>query len=183
MLIGTDYRIGEAYEGIWGLYGSYDYLAPQIFRMGSTALSLGTTGEWRIAPRVALRGTALAGVGFMTVSTINAINDETANHYGVAPQTSLLLRLIMSDRASLDLSGREYYVSRVSAGSRGGHDNVVRADATLTWRVHNQHGIALKYQLSRRDSSFPDLGEREQTRGTVGIYYTLLGRDRFGASE
>ncbi|HZQ62226.1 MAG TPA: DUF3943 domain-containing protein [Casimicrobiaceae bacterium] len=183
MLLGTDYRLGKNYEGIWGVYGSYDYLAPQVFRMASTALSLGTTGEWLVAPKIALRGTALAGMGFATVSTINGEHDETANHYGIAPQTSLSLRLIFGERASLDLTGREYYVSRVSGGSRGGHDNVVRGDATFVWRVAGRHGVALKYQVARRDSTFPDLGDRSQTRGTIGIYYTLLGRDRFAGSD
>ena len=37
-------RRASDYRGIWGLYGSYDYIAPQIFRVSSTALSLGTTG-------------------------------------------------------------------------------------------------------------------------------------------
>ena len=27
------------------------------------------------------------------------------------------------------------------------------------------------------------LGERTQTRGTIGLYYTLLGNDRFGAVD
>lgn len=183
LLIGRDYRLGTTYDGVWGLYGSYDYLAPQIFRLASTALSLGTTAEWRIAPRVALRATGLVGAGFATVSTINGAADERSNHYGVAPQTSLVLRVIFGDRASVDLAGREYFVSRLSGGSRGGRDNVVRADATFTWRVYGQHGVALKYQVSRRDASFPDLGDREQTRGTVGIYYTLLGRDRLAGAE
>jgi hypothetical protein len=35
--------------------------------------------------------------------------------------------------------------------------------------------------LSRRDASYPELGDRTQTRGTIGIFYTLLGQDRFGA--
>jgi hypothetical protein len=45
MILGTGYRIGSRYDGIWGLYGSLDYIAPQLFRLSSTALSLGTTGQ------------------------------------------------------------------------------------------------------------------------------------------
>jgi len=37
LLYGTDYEVGESYRGIWGLYGSYDYIAPPIFRVSSTA--------------------------------------------------------------------------------------------------------------------------------------------------
>ena len=182
LLLGTDYDVGKNYRGIWGLYGSYDYISPQIFRMASTALSLGTTAEWRLSPSLALQGTGLLGVGYATVSTIRNIEDETSNQYGVAPQAALALRLIMGNRASLDLSAREYFVSGVSGGSRGGHDNVVRADASLTWRIYRQHALAVKYQFSHRDSDIPGLGDRERKRGTIGIFYTLLGRDRFGTA-
>jgi hypothetical protein len=183
LLFGTDYGSGAArYRGIWGLYGSYDYIAPNIFRLASSALSLGTTLEWRATKAVTFQGTALAGAGYSSVSTINGAENEHSNHYGVTPTAALVLRAIFSERASLDLSAREYFVSNVSGGSRGGHDNVVRADATLTWRVTGRHGIALKYQYSRRDAEFAGV-DRSQERGTIGIFYTLLGRERFGTGD
>ncbi len=183
LLFGTDYRIGKTYRGIWGLYGSYNYLAPQVFRLASTALSLGTTAEWRLSDSVALQGSGLLGVGYATVSTIGGIENERANNYGVAPQAATALRLIMGDRASLDLSAREFFISDVTSGNRDGHDNVVRADASLTWRIYRQHAVSVKYQLSRRDIGFPGLDDRTQSRGTLGIFYTLLGRDRFGIGD
>jgi hypothetical protein len=182
LLLGTDYDIGDHYRGVWGVYGSYNYMAPQIFRLASTALSLGTTGEWRPADSLTLQGTALFGVGYATVSTINHNSDERSNQYGVAPQGLLALRLIIGDRAALDLTAREYFVSNVS-GSQGAHDNVVRTDASITWRIYREHAISVRYQLSRRDSHFGILGDGNQSRGTIGIFYTLLGRDRFGTGD
>ena len=73
LLLGRRYDIGDEYRSIWGLYGSYNYIAPQIFRLASTALSLGTTGEWRVSEMLTLQATALVGVGYATVSTINRI--------------------------------------------------------------------------------------------------------------
>ena len=104
-------------------------------------------------------------------------------HYGIAPQALLALRFIYADRVSLDVTGREYFVSGVAAdrAGRGGHDNIARADISLSFRVHKQHAIALKYLWSRRDASYPDLGDRSQTRGTLGIFYTFLGREGFSA--
>ncbi len=46
LLYGTKYSVGDAYRGVWGLYGSYDYISPAIFRVSSTALSVGTTAQW-----------------------------------------------------------------------------------------------------------------------------------------
>jgi hypothetical protein len=178
LLLGADYELGPTYRGIWGLYGTYDYLAPQIFRMGSSGVSLGTTAEWQFSKMFTLQGTLLAGVGYTTVGTITGLANERDNRSGVAPQATLALRLIMADRASLDLTAREFFVSDVG-GSRSGHDNIVRADTTFTWRVTGPHAIAVKYQFSQRDFTSATLGDRSQNRGTLGIFYTLLGRDRF----
>jgi len=49
--------------------------------------------------------------------------------------------------------------------------------------VRGQHAIAIKYLWSRRDAFYPDLGDRTQKRGTVGIFYTFIGHDGFGAVE
>jgi hypothetical protein len=165
-----------------GLYGSYDYIAPQIFRVSSTALSLGTTGQWWLSESIALQGRALAGAGYTAVGTTRS-TAQNDYHYGVAPQGLVALRFIFSDRVSLDLTGREYFVSHVGAATRGGHDNIVRVDALLTLRVYGRHAIAIKYLGNRRDAFYPDVGNSSQTRGTIGIFYTFLGHDRFGAVD
>jgi uncharacterized protein DUF3943 len=182
LLLGTDYGVGKNYRGVWGLYGSYDYLAPQFFKISSTALSLGTTGQLWLTNSIALQGTAMAGAGYAAVGTVGGTG-ERDYHYGVAPQALLALRAIFGDKASLDVVGREYFVTRVNARDRGGHDNIARAEVSLNYRIHRQHAIALKYLWSRRDATFPDLGDLTQKRATVGIFYTLLGHDRFGATD
>ena len=136
-----------------------------------------------VADRCArVAGSALFGTGYAGVGTLHGTS-ATDYHYGVAPQALVALRLIFGDTASLDFLGREYFVSRIAAANTGGHDNIVRADTALTVRIHRQHAIALKYTWSRRDATFPDLGDTSQTRGTIGIFYTYLGHDRFGAVE
>lgn len=184
LLVGKEYGDRDRYRGVWGLYGSYDYIAPQIFRLSSTALSLGTTGEWLINRSFALQGTALAGAGYASVSTLHT-HDDRDYHYGIAPQALLALRLIYADRASFDLTAREYFVSKVASDSagRGGHDNIIRAEAAFTYRIQKRHAVAVKYVWTRRDAQYPDLGDRTQTRATLGIFYTLLGHDGFGAYD
>lgn len=178
LLAGRGYQLGRAVRGTWGLYGNYDYIAPQLFRISSTAVSLGTTVEWRPSDNLAVQATALAGSGFAAVGAL-ARRDTTDYHYGIAPHALMTSRIIFSDRAALDLSAREYYVSRV-AGT-GGHDNIFRIDAAFTVRIHQQQAIAVQYLLSRRDAFFPDVGSRKQLRGTLGVFLTMLGHDRFGS--
>jgi hypothetical protein len=184
VLIGKDYDLGNNYRGVWGLYGGYDYVAPQSFRVASTSLSLGTTGEWWLWKSVALQGTVTAGAGYAGVGTINGTRDQDY-HYGVAPQILAALRLIMSDRVSLDATVRDYFVSNVAEdrAGRGGHDNIARADVSLSWRVHKQHAIAVKYLWSHRSAEYPVIGDRSQTRATIGIFYSLLGREGFSAHD
>ena len=70
LLIGKDYEAGPDYRGVWGIYGSYDYIAPQTFRVSSTALSLGTTGAVVAAPTTSrCRARRMAGIGYAAVGT------------------------------------------------------------------------------------------------------------------
>ena len=182
LLFGSDYEAGDSYRGIWGLYGSYDYISPQTFRISSTALSLGTTGQLWISESVALESTIMGGLGYAAVGANNGKAEEDY-HYGLAPQGLLALRAIFGKKASLDFTGREYFVSDVDNERRGGHDNIVRADVAFTYRVLEKHGISIKYQWNQRDATFPDLGDKKQSTGTLGIYYTYLGRDGFGETD
>jgi hypothetical protein len=182
MLVGKALETAKSYRGIWGLYGMYDYIAPQTFRVSSTGLALGTTSQWRVSDSMQVLGTVLVGGGYTAAGTVLGSNDLDY-HHGMAPQALAALRLIFGTRAAIDVTGREYYISRLGAAQRGGHENIVRFDAALTVRVHRQHGVTLKYLGNRRDANYPDLGDRTQRRQTIGLFYTLLGHDRFGAAD
>lgn len=178
LLHGRGYDLGTALNGVWGLYGKYDYISPQLFRVSSTALAFGSTAEWRPSESVTIQATALGGAGYAAVGALTT-SDTTDYHYGIAPQALAATRVIFGDRAAFDLSAREYYVSRVAGPT--GHDNIVRLDAAFALRFHEQRALAIRYLLSRRDAFFPGVGSRRQVRGTLGVFYTLLGHDRFGA--
>ena len=180
LLVGTDYAIGADYRGVWGLYGNYDYFAPQTYRVSTTGLSLGTTGQAWLSATIALQGTALLGAGYAATGTTRSTSDSDY-HYGAAPQALVALRLIFGERASIDLTGREYFVTHVGAAARGGHDNIARLDASFTVRVYHQHAFTIRYLGNRRDAYYPDFGNSSQSRGTVGLFYTYLGHDEFGA--
>jgi hypothetical protein len=185
LLAGRGYAVGSDYRGVWGLYGSYDYISPQTFRISSTALNLGTTGELHVGKHVEVQGSVMGGLGYAAVSTLRSAASAADRdyRYGVAPQALGSLHMIFDDRSALDLTVRDYYVSRVGGLARGGHDNIVRADVSYTWRLQKHHAITIKYLWNHRDARYPDLGDRSQTRGSVGIFYTRLGADHFGRVE
>ncbi len=182
LLVGKSYEKGRDTRGVWGLYGSFDYISPQTYRISTTALSLGTTAQRWLTQSIALQGSALLGAGYSAVGTLHGAG-EGDYHYGFTPQALLAMRLIFSDKAALDVTGREYFVSRVGSGGTGGNDNIARADVSFTVRVHKQHAIAVKYLWNRRDASYPFLGDRTQERSTIGIFYSYIGQDKFGAID
>jgi hypothetical protein len=182
LLIGKTYEVGDAYRGVWGLYGSYDYIAPQIFRVSSTALSLGTTAQWWLSQAVALQGSAFGGVGYGAAGTIHGAG-ERDYHYGATPQVLLALRLMFGDRANFDLTGREYYVRDIASTENRGFEHIFRGDAAFTVRVYGHHAVMLKYIESHRDARYSGLPNRRQTVGTVSVAYAFLSDIKFGAVE
>ncbi|MEO8543785.1 MAG: DUF3943 domain-containing protein [Burkholderiaceae bacterium] len=182
MLVGQTYESGRDFRGVWGLYGSYDYISPQTYRISSTALSLGSTGQWWLSQDVALQGTAMLGAGYAAVGTLRG-GATGEYHYGVAPQALLAMRLIFGNRAEVGVTAREYFVSNVGARSVGGRDNIARADVSFTMRIKKQHSVAIKYLWNRRDATYAFLGNGTQERSTIGIFYTYDGDSNFGAVD
>jgi hypothetical protein len=194
LLYGTDYHAGTDYRGIWGLYGSYDYLSPTAFRVSTTAISLGTTGQLWLAPDIALQGSILGGVGFGAAGTTPSAEGDRDYHYGVAPQGLLALRLLFGRRAALEVVGRGYYVTgsgqfnSLSTGSNpvdsaGGSETIVRIKSAFNIRVYGRHGLGLQYVESMRDSQYGNQPSRHQQDGTVSLVYTFTGDSHFGAVE
>jgi hypothetical protein len=182
LLVGKEYEVGGNYQGVGGLYGSFDYLAPQIFRYSSTAFSGGTTAQWRLSSQMVLQGTVLGGIGYGAAGTIGG-SDQSNYHYGITGQGLLALRLIFGRSAMLDISGREYYISGLGSRNPGESDIIGRLNVGLTVRFYGNHALAIQYVGSSRLAYYPDRNDIHQTIGTLGLFYTLLGDTRFGAVE
>ncbi len=181
LLFGKKYELGDSYRGIWGLYAGYDYISPQIFRVSTTAASLGTTFQWWLTREVALQGSVLGGVGYGAAGTISGVGERNY-HYGIAPQGLLALRLIFGDRAMLDATGRAYYIGD-QGSTEPGRENIGRLNAGLTVRVYGRHALGIQYIASSRDAYYPNRADVHQTTATYSLVYTLLGDAGFGAVE
>jgi hypothetical protein len=183
LLAGKGYKSGDAYDGVWGLYGSYDYIAPDVFRVSTTALSLGTTGQWKLPGPVTFQGTALGGVGYGAGGTLEGVVADRDYHYGLTPQSLLGVRFIFGKVASLDLSGRAYRITTAFSTADRGWENIGRADASLTVRLFGPHALTFKYLVTRRYASYPDLGIRDQRRDTISVFYTIMRDRRMGVVD
>jgi hypothetical protein len=185
LLFGRKYEAGDAAQGVWGLYGSFDYLSPQVFRFSTTAASLGTTFQWRPARKVALQGTALGGVGYANAGTITPQANERDFHYGAAPQGLLALRGILGTRAMLDATARGYYLTGAGASRAPGSERISRLNASFFVRIFRRHALGINYLLTSREARYSSasLASRRQLVETVGIAYNLLGDIHFGAVD
>ncbi len=179
VLVGREYDRGDGYRSVWGLYGSYDYVSPQVFRVSSTAASLGTTAQWKLSRAVAVQGTMLVGLGYGAAGATQPVG-ERDYHYGLTPQVLLAPRLIFGHRAALDLSARDFYVSRIAGTQDDGRENIARAEGTLTMRVAAVQAISVRYVYSRRDGLYPGVSNKTQLQGTYSILYTILSDRGFG---
>jgi hypothetical protein len=182
LLYGAPYAAGDDVRGIWGLYGMYDYFAPQVFRVSSTGLGVGTTAQWWVGEETALQGQILAGVGYGSAGSIRGEGNRDY-HHGVTPAVQGSLRWIFGDFAALEIVGGDWYVTDQASSEADGTENLARIETSLTFRVHKLHGITLKYVYSRRDAEYRDLPDTEQSVSAISIGYTLLGHSRFGAVE
>src|SRR5919106_190872 len=187
LLLGTGYAWGDDYRGLWGLFGGYDYLSPQIFRVATTNVLLGSVGQWWLSPSVALQGTALGGIGFGAAGTV-ADRAERDYHFGLIPHTLLGLRVIFGERAMLEANGRHYFVAGTGSGpgastSDFGAETIARGTVGLTVRLYGPHAIGLHYVVSSRDARVRDRSDRHQEVETISLSYNFLGHSRFGAVE
>jgi hypothetical protein len=180
MLFGAPYAAGRNLRGILGVYGSYDYLAPQLFRVASTGLTVGSNAQLWLTDGIALQGHVSGGVGYTSTGTVRASTSGQYN-YGFAPQAMVEVRLIGRDKISLDLSAREFFDGKLTSPETGGTDRVFRGDASLTYRLAAHHAVTVKYITSRRTFAFTNVPERQQRRDTVGLYYAYQPARGFGA--
>ncbi|HEX3848762.1 MAG TPA: DUF3943 domain-containing protein [Steroidobacteraceae bacterium] len=190
LLVGTDYECGPNTRGIWGLYGSYDYVAPQVFRVSTTAASLGTTLQRWLAPKIALQGSLLAGAGYGGGGVLHGAGVTRASpygdgqrdyHYGLTPQVLAAARLMLWNRVAVDSSVRSYYISKVAASESTGTEDITRAEGAVTVRVFGLHAVTLRYTDSTRNGRYAALPSSHQKLGTVSLEYTLLGDEHMGA--
>lgn len=186
LLVGDAYEWGDDYRGVWGLFGGYEYLSPQVFRLATTNLALGTVAQSWLSRTVALQGTALGGAGFGAAGTVGDA-EERDYRYGVVPHAILGLRLIFTDLAMLEAQGRQYWVLGVGSGAspdaeRLGLATIYRANLALSVRLYGPHALSLSYLISTRDARLTGR-DRHQSVETVTLSYNFLGHRKFGAVD
>ena len=56
LLTGAKFGGTGDWRGLWGLYGLYDCISPEVLRASTVALGIGGDGQWSVAPAATLEG-------------------------------------------------------------------------------------------------------------------------------
>jgi hypothetical protein len=180
LLHGDDYGGGLS-RGFWGVWGLYDMITLQPFRVSMSGLGFGTTGQWAAANGVALQGTALLAVGFGAAGAREASALTPNYHYGLGAQSILDARVIAADRGAVRLALRQYYVGGwVSPESRG-DEQVSYATFGATLRVIGHHAIGLDITRARRWAGFPDRTDTFNSFAQAIAYYAYVSDTTMGS--
>lgn len=182
LLTGRKYEIGDNYRGVWGLYATYDFLSPTVFRVSNTSLSLGTNGQWWLSRNTALQGAALAGPGYGAGGTVPAQGLRNY-HMGASAFGLISLRLISVNKFMLNANLRAYNITGARSPDSGAAELIGRGDVSFTVQIYGPHSIGLQYVESRRYSHFSNLGGSYQKVGMASFAYILSFEPHFGAVE
>jgi hypothetical protein len=182
LLCGAPYAVGSDYRGIWGLYGNYDYISQETFRVATTALSLGTTGQCRLSKRVVLQGTVTSGFGFGAAGNVPKIGDKDYV-YGVMPQALVTIRAIFDNTAMFDLTGREYFIRGTGFDKRYALENNAHIESSFSVRVAGPVAVGVWYNASEIDARYRTFSNSSVLRGTLGLTLSFLGNSGFGALD
>lgn len=173
LLVGA--RYGQAPSaGVWGLYANYDYVAPQIFRAGSSNLGLGTTGQvdWGA---LALQGHALLGVGFGSGGSSDAPVGFRDYHFGLQAVLQLESTLYLWDRARVRYTSREYFTSGRASPEPHSFEDISYGTLAVSVRLAGRHALGLEAVASRRTARYPTLPDIQSGMGSLLVYYEIHG--------
>ena len=171
LLLGEPLGEGGESGGLWGLFTSYDFIAPNVFRVQGFGLGPGVSlmkrWDW-----FELHGTGVLELlpwsgGGSTVPL--GVRDY---HYGPGGEAVVQLRAHFYDRVTARLEGRQYYIT--GAYARGASEYVSYGKLETTVRIYDVHGVTASLDWGHRQASYafnPDVWQRASV---VSLYYTLL---------
>jgi len=168
---------GEApSRGLHGLYFNYDYIAPSIFRVQSSNLAYGTTGQvdWGTW---ALQGHAALGLGFGAAGASTAETSEGKRdyHFGGQAAANLEGNLFYEDTLRFGVRAREYVTGEKITDKQEIIEDISYLTAALTWRVTGRHAIGVEGITARRNAHYPDIPDIRSRVSTLTLSYQMLG--------
>jgi hypothetical protein len=171
LVIGDTIGKGDGFGGLWGLFASYDVTAVPVLKASGVGLGPGVSlmnrWDW-----FELHGTASAELLPWATGGDQEALFARDYHVGPGAKGQVELRGYFSDRATLELGFREYWIS--GAYASGSSEDLSYANAALTVRIYGPHGVTGSAIWTRRHASYAYEPDISQASTIFSAYYTLL---------
>jgi len=171
---------GPTFQGLWGLFGGYDYSKPGVLRVSTGQLGPGLTGQWELGGGTALQGTAiLSWVILANADAVDAPVTFRGYHIGPSAQALLDARLLVLDRLAVRATARQYVLSG-SIGSSG-WTAITTGTASILGRIFGGHSLVVEGELAYRSASYPGEADRSQRGVYLRVYYSYVSDEGLGS--
>jgi hypothetical protein len=179
LLAGTGYGSGRS-RGLWGLFGTYDFITPAAFRASSAAFGPGTTGQLLLGSSFALQGTVIASVGFGAGGASASANGARDYHFGLQAVCYGSAQLFLEDRLRLRVTGRQYFTSGNLSPEPDSWERTNFTQASLLWRVWGLHAVGVEWSGAQRAAFYPKLPAIHARSNQLEFFYSLLSDRAMG---
>lgn len=173
---------GKKLQGVWGLFGDYDYAAPSIVRASAVGVGPGFILEAELPARFSLQAGGLLGLSpFAAAGQLLDVSPDLGRDYHVGPglQSILDLRLVRPGWFQLEFIARNWLVVGAYTAPYGGFESITYVTGALNVPLWRWLGIGAEVTLSDRRANFAGPGGSEHDTG-LSLRLTLSVMTEFG---
>ncbi len=181
-------RFGDRHgpmQGVWGLFGDYDYAAAAIVRASAVGLGPGFILQHRLAPKLYLQGGGLLGASpFAAAGQLLDVSPDLGRDYHVGPglQSILDLRLVQPDWFALELSVRNWLVVGAYIPPSG-FESITYGTVALSVSLWRWLGAGAEFTLSDRRATFTGNPSQYDTGFAFRLTLNVLSEPFFGVTQ
>ncbi len=172
LVLGTSYGAGTS-RGLWGLFAHYDYMSPEIFRVSSSGVGLGTTAQHAWPAGIAVGGTAVLSAGFGAGGAAVEPVGGRDYHFGSTLSALAEAQVHAGGRASLRLVYRHYLISGRASPDVKTFERLDYGTAGLVVRVGGPHAVGVDLSVARRRAVYRDASSIFSRANAVHLFYLL----------
>jgi hypothetical protein len=166
-------------RGLWGLYFNYDYVSPAVYRVSSSNVGLGTTGQLDLGSW-ALQGHALLGVGFGAGGSSFEVTGARDYHFGAQLAGQLELHAFYADRVRVRAYFREYFTGTRLSDQKEAWEDIAYLTLGASVRVAGRHALGLEILASGRNARYGATPDVRAAIASLSVAYLLLGDEGMG---
>ncbi len=173
---------GGALQGVWGLFGDYDYAAAAIVRASAVGLGPGVIFQLQPGARWYLQVGAMLGASpFAAAGQLLDVSPDEGRDYHVGPgvQSNADLRLLRPGWLELELSARNWIVAGAYT-LPSGFESITYVTVGANVPVWRWVGAGVELTLADRRASFVGDESEDDTGFSFRATLSLLSEPLFG---